>query len=531
MTWRILRACCRPSGLSLHSLPGRRHPGSVPLSLLQRSPEGNAGISLIDTRGSPRRGAVLGLALLAVGCAEEPAPEPQAYDQAPVELRDIRVFVEAAGAVEPLRTVELKSKASGEILAINAENGDNVQRSALLVRIDKRIPTNNLAQAEAALKAAQSRQSIAKLQMERAERLVADNTITDSEFEETALSLSEAEAQLVRARVDVENARIALDDTDVLAPIDGTIIERNVEPGQVISSPTQDVGGGTLLLRMADLRRVLVRTRVDETDIGKIGDGMQAQVMVSAYPNREFSGYVEKIEPLAVVEQNVTMFSVLILLDNPDSLLLPGMNAEVQIKIAEEIEAPAVPMAALRTIDDIEATAHMLNWPYSNLHDAVMQEREKAGDGGQADPAALARPGSGDFARRQNRTAPRPQLSPEQRAAMRRAMGDAMRNQPRRVGRPWTGGARPGGGPGRRFERQERDYDFRAEYWVLVMRDDGPAPAWVRTGLSDFEYSVVLAGLKEKEQVLLLPSTGLYESQSNLRNWMRRRAGGLPGIG
>ncbi|MXZ28186.1 MAG: efflux RND transporter periplasmic adaptor subunit [Gammaproteobacteria bacterium] len=483
------------------------------------------------TRTLWRGGAAFGLMLVMAGCAEEPAPEPQAYDQAPVELRDIRVFVEAAGAVEPLRTVELKSKASGEILAINAENGDPVERSALLVRIDKRIPTNNLAQAEAALKAAESRQSIAKLQMERAERLVADNTITDSEFEETALALSEAEAQLVRARVDVENAHIALDDTDVLAPIDGTIIERNVEPGQVISSPTQDVGGGTLLLRMADLGRVLVRTRVDETDIGKINAGMQAQVRVAAYPAREFTGYVEKIEPLAVVEQNVTMFSVLILLDNPDSLLLPGMNAEVQIKIAEELEAPAVPMAALRTIDDIEATAHMLNWPYSNLHDAVMKEREETGDGGQADPAASSGFDSGDFARQQNRTGQRPQLSPEQRQAMRRAMGDAMRNQPRRVGRPWTGGARPGGGPGRRFLQQGPDYDFRAEYWVLVMRDDGPAPSWVRTGLSDFEYSVVLGGLEENDEVLLLPSAGLYESQSNLRNWMRRRSGGLPGIG
>ena len=63
------------------------------------------------------------------------------------------------------------------------------------------------------------------------------------------------------------------------------------------------------------------------------------------------------------------------------------------------------------------------------------------------------------------------------------------------------------------------------------MRDYGPEPAWVRTGLSDFEYSVVLTGLDRNEQVLLLPSTGLYESQSNLRNWMRRRSGGLPGIG
>ena len=476
-------------------------------------------------------GALAGIAVLAAGCAEEPAPEPQAYDQAPVELRDIRVFVEAAGAVEPMRTVELKSKASGEILSINAENGDWVERSTLLVRIDKRIPTNNLAQAEAALKAAESRQSIARLQMERAETLVADNTITDTEFEETALSLSEAEAQLVRARVDVENAHIALDDTDVLAPIDGTIIERNVEPGQVISSPTQDVGGGTLLLRMADLRRVLVRTRVDETDIGKINAGMQAQVTVAAYPNRNFNGSVEKIEPLAVVEQNVTMFSVLILLDNPDSLLLPGMNAEVEIKIAEELQAPSVPMAALRTLDDIQATADMLNWPFGNLEDAVMKERANGGEAAPADLTARAGPQSRESSRQQNRTGQRPPLTAQQRDAMRRAMAEARRNQPRQVGRPWSGGARPGGGPSGRFSRQQGDYDFSAEYWVLVMRDYGPEPAWIRTGLSDFEYSVVLTGLKENEQVLLLPSTGLYESQSNLRNWMRRRSGGLPGIG
>ncbi len=478
-----------------------------------------------------RGGTVFGLALLAAGCAEQPAPEPQAYDQAPVELRDIRVFVEAAGAIEPLRTVELKSKASGEILSIGAENGDWVKQSTLLVRIDKRIPTNNLAQAEAALKAAESRRSIALLQMERAEKLVSDNTITDSDFEETALTLSEAEAQLVKARVDVENARIALDDTDVLAPIDGTIIERNVEPGQVISSPTQDVGGGTLLLRMANLRRVVVRTRVDETDIGKISAGMQANVAVAAYPNQEFSGRVEKIEPLAVVEQSVTMFSVLILLDNPDSLLLPGMNAEVEIKIAEELQAPSVPMAALRTLDDIEATAHMLNWPHSNLLDAVMKERGKAGGDADGEPPAQQRPDLGAPARQKNRSGERPQLTAEQREAMRRAMREAVRNQPQRVGRPWTGGARPGGGPRGRFSIPEPDYDFSAEYWVLVMRDYGPEPAWVRTGLSDFEYSVVLTGLDRNEQVLLLPSTGLYESQSNLRNWMRRRSGGLPGIG
>ena len=447
-----------------------------------------------------RRGcAAFGLMLALAGCAEAPAPALQAYDQAPVERRDIQVFVEAAGVVEPLRTVELKSKASGEILSINAENGDQVERSTLLVRIDKRIPTNNLAQAEAALKAAESRRSIAQSQMERAETLVRDNTITDSEYEETALALSESEAQRVRARVEVENARIALGDTDVLAPIDGTIIERNAEPGQVISSPTQDVGGGTLLLKMADLRRVLVRARVDETDIGKISAGMQANVSVAAYPGRDFGGQVDKIEPLAVVEQNVTLFSVLILLDNPDSLLLPGMNAEVEIKIAEELQAPAVPTAALRTLDDIAATADMLNWPRDDLLDAVVNQRATAGGGGSTRGAASA---------------------PAARDGGARRMPNASRRRP---------------GPGRAPRRPPRDsnhgYDFRADYWVLVMRDLGPEPVWVRTGMSDFEYSVVLAGLQESEQVLLLPSTGLYQSQSTLRDWMRRRAGGLPGIG
>jgi len=435
--------------------------------------------------GLIRAGAALALGALTLGgCADAPAPQPQAYDQAPVELRDIRVFVEAAGAVEPLRTVELKSKASGEILSINAENGDWVERSTLLVRIDKRIPANNLSQVEATLKAAESRRSIALLQMERAQKLVRDNTITDSEFEETALALSEAEAQLVRARVDVENARIALGDTDVLAPIDGTIIERNVEPGQVISSPTQDVGGGTLLLRMADLRRVLVRARVDETDIGKISPGMRANVSVAAYPAREFAGRVEKIEPLAVVEQNVTLFSVLILLDNPDTLLLPGMNAEVEIKIAEETQAPAVPAAALRTLDDIAATAHMLNWPQEILRDAVMKERENTWKSNPSEP--LAAPPvplrSAAAQRRQNAPGGRPRLSQDQREAMRRAMREARRSQPSRAGRAGAAGRRGDGGQPRRGRNSGNGYDFRAEYWVLVIRERGPEPVWVRTG-------------------------------------------------
>ena len=94
----------------------------------------------------------------------------------------------------------------------------------------------------------------------------------------------------IRRVLEPQDARIAMDDTDVRAPIAGTIISKNVERGQVISSPTRDVGGGTVLLKMADLNLVQVRTLVDETDIGKVRPGARASVTVDAYPNQPFTG-------------------------------------------------------------------------------------------------------------------------------------------------------------------------------------------------------------------------------------------------
>src|SRR5690606_22054075 len=165
---------------------------------------------------------------------------------------------------------------------------------------------------------------------------------------QTQLEAANAQAQVVSAEVAVENARIAMDDTSVRAPITGTIIERQVEPGTVISSPTQAVSDGTILMKMADLNAVPVRTLVDETDIGKIQPGMKTQGTVAAYPNQPFEGEVLKIEPQAIVEQNVTMFAVRIQLDNRGGLLKPGMNAEVRIQIGKREGVTAVPTAALR---------------------------------------------------------------------------------------------------------------------------------------------------------------------------------------
>ena len=140
----------------------------------------------------------------------------------------------------------------------------------------------------------------------------------------------------------------------------GTIIEKTVSTGQVITSATGAFGGGTLLLKMADLSQVRVRALVNETDIGNIQPGQQATVIVNAYPERPFRGSVEKIEPQAVVQQNVTMFPVLVAVSNREGLLMPGMNGEVSVLVERRENVISVPNDAVRPPRDITAAAAAL---------------------------------------------------------------------------------------------------------------------------------------------------------------------------
>ena len=138
------------------------------------------------------------------------------------------------------------------------------------------------------------------------------------------------------------------------------MIEKDVSRGQVISSPTRDVGGGTVLLQMADLNLVQVKTLVDETDIGKIQPGQAATVTVNAYPNRPFNGRVQKVEPQSTTQNNVTMFSVIVEINNREGLLLPGMNTDVEVHVGRRDSVLAVPNAALRTSKDVASAAAVL---------------------------------------------------------------------------------------------------------------------------------------------------------------------------
>ncbi len=447
--------------------------------------------------------------VLLVACAE-PAPElvaPQ-YDAAPVEERPIEVTVDAAGVVEPEVLVEVKSKASGEILAIHAETGDVVDEGFLLVEVDQRTPRNQLAEAEAALVAARARREIAETQMERARTLYESGTLTQTDYEQSQLEFANAQADVIGKEVALENARIAMDDTEVRAPITGTIIERFVETGTVISAPTRDVAGGTVLLRMADLTSVQVRTLVDEIDIGKIRPGMRTRVVVAAYPNQPFEGTVLKIEPQAILDQNVTRFAVLIRLENRGDLLKPGMNAEVEIEIASRESVAAVPTAALRVAEDIPATAAMLGMEESLVREQLGEfGASKAPAGGaSADIAALIEK------RRNGETLTTEEqiILAQARAARERAGG---------------GSGAGGGGGSRRGASPSSSYEFGGSYWVVALKNGRPVPTAVKTGVTDLEFSEIVAGLVPGDQVLLLPSTSLFEQQAFLQQRIQERYG------
>ena len=490
---------------------------------------------------------LLAAAALAAGCAK-PAPAP-VYQALTVEKRDIIVSALASGSVKPDTLIEVRSQASGEVTDIKVQTGDEVRRGMLMVEIDPRTARNNVEQAQAALDVAKARLQNANAAKRRSDELFDSQSISETERDAANLDYANANAELIRTRVALENARISLEQTEVRSPINGTVITKTIERGSVITSSTSGVGGGTILMTMADLNLVQVRSLVDETDIGKVQAGQRVTVTVDAFPNRKFEGTVAKIEPQAETAQNVTMFPVIVRIANREGLLRPGMNAEVEVHVGERLGVLAVSNSALRTQRDVASAAAVLGLD----PDAVQQQLAAADSAARA-----AAPAAGDSANRASlgaksgdsakpkrtmtmmgREANLPDGVTEQQmmavfGKMRSAGGpqglsgaDAALFQKFRAANPQMGQGQRGGGG-----QSGPDTRFGGQYIVFVSRNGTPTPVSIRTGLTDLDYSEVISGLQEGDSVLALPSASLISSQTEMQNRMNRvtGGGGVPGM-
>ena len=322
----------------------------------------------------------LGAALLVAVAACAKKQQAPSVQTALVTRRDIIVDAQANGTIEPITIIEVKSKASGVITQMPVETGTHVKPGDLLVQIDTRDVQNRFDQAQAQLAAAQAKLEVADADKKRNEEMFKARVITPQEYEKVAVDYENAKSGVVSGKANLDLAKQALEDATVRAPSEGTIIDKTVAVGTVIASATGSVSGGTTIVKMADLGVVRIRALFNETDIGNVHAGQPANVTVDAYPDRRFGGVVEKIEPQAVVQQNVTMFPVLVNLQNQEGLLKPGMNGEVSVLIDERDNVLAIPNDAVKSPREAVATGAMLGLSADSVQ-AVLRAQGYTGGG------------------------------------------------------------------------------------------------------------------------------------------------------
>lgn len=498
--------------------------------------------------------------LATAGCEAAPEEEAVSVQAAPAEIRDLRITAEATGELEPVLKVEVKSKASGEILQLHVDSGDEVEPGTLLAEVDPRDVDNAFEQAEADLAVARERMNIARRQLERSDTLLRVEVITAQEYESKQLEHANAQSSLVRATTNLELATLRRTDVTIRAPMAGTILEKQVEAGQVIQSATQNVSGGTTLFIMANLDDMRVRTLVDETDMGQLTSGMVATVRVEAFPDRTFQGLIEKIEPQAVVNQNVTMFPVIVLLDNRAGLLKPGMNAEVEVLVDERQQTLTVPNSGVVQPYEVAPAAEVLGldpqtvsvdngaWGELMAQAASRAGVDMSGRRGFGSGAMGGGPAAAGMASIRERIQSGEITADSARvlvAAMRAGGADASVAGRAAGDRPTAAQPRPNGAPGGAGQRGQwmgaggnrgagggmmgamggsmGDPAFTPGVVFVVDELGNLTPRPVVMGISDYDYAEILAGLEEGEQIALIGAAQLQAQQQERMERMRGR--------
>ena len=491
------------------------------------------------------RFAFLALFVVSVSACEsgEAAEAASSVETVEVVRGNLLISAEATGTVEPIREVEVKSKASGEILRLHADIGDEVRPGQILADIDPRDVQNRFDQTEADLEVAQVRLEIAESQIERSTLLLEREVITAQEHEGARVEYANSRANLVKARTNHELAVLQLEDVRITAPMTGTIIQKNVEEGMVIQSASGNVSGGTTLFLMANLGEMQVRTLVDETDMGQLEPGMVANVTVEAFPDRTFRGEVQKIEPQATVEQNVTMFAVIVSIDNRGRLLKPGMNAEVEVMVDEAVNVLVVPNNAIVKTTDVGPAAMALGLDVENMDLSAFMGAGRGGfnrgreggqaagrgggergqrDGGQSGRGGQRGGGDGQSARGGQRGGGQGGAAAAQMQALRAQLeaGEITQDELRarmQGAMAGFGGFGGEGGPPR---------ESRAAVVFVMGADSVPTPRQVQIGLNDWDRTQIVSGVEEGEVLVVVGAAQLMAQQQAFLDQMRERMGG-----
>ncbi len=292
---------------------------------------------------------ILGLLLLAGAAAwlraHAGGAQPPAYRFATVERGDIEATVSATGTLAAVTTVQVGTQVSGQVSAIYADFNDRVKKGQLIARIDPTLQEQAVRDAEAGLDRTLAEMQKAQSDYARDLQLYESQTLTKSDFAATEYALASARADSKSAQVTLDKARQNLAYTSIYAPIDGIVVERNVDVGQTVAASLQ---APQLFLIANDLSRMQILASVDESDIGQIHEGQAVHFTVQAYPQRTFRGTVRQVRLQSSTEENVVNYTVVVAVQNPAGILLPGMTATAAFVTGSATGVLLAPNAALR---------------------------------------------------------------------------------------------------------------------------------------------------------------------------------------
>ncbi|MFZ0733016.1 MAG: efflux RND transporter periplasmic adaptor subunit [Candidatus Sulfotelmatobacter sp.] len=320
---------------------------------------------------------------------------------AKVERGDLAKSVVATGKVTPITKVEVKCKASGIVKKLYVDYGDRVKKGQLLAQLDKVEIEAQVAQSRAALQAAEANSTSSQADFQRAKvdaegpdvpllkraydrdvSMAKDGVVSESALEdaerayELALNkqnVAKAQVTVLKAKIAQAQAQVAEDDanlkqldeqlsyTDIVSPIDGIVLSRDVEIGDAVSSILVLGSSATLVMTLGDTSEVYVKGKVDESDIGKVYLGQRARIKVESFKDKTFDGKVTKISPMGVEKDNVTTFEVRVSIQNPGGELKAEMTANAEIILEEHKSVLQIPEGAIIYDKDKKASVDVPN--------------------------------------------------------------------------------------------------------------------------------------------------------------------------
>jgi HlyD family secretion protein len=281
------------------------------------------------------------------------------YTMSPVSRGPITRVVTATGTVNPVLTIIVGTYVSGVIQELSCDYNTRVKQGQICAKIDPRpyqtvVDQNkaNLAEAKAQLEKDKANLAYAELTYERNARLAQTSAVSKDTLDNAKSLLDQARAQIgvdeatiAQRQAQLATTEVNLGYTNIVSPVDGTVVSRNVTVGQTVAASFQTP---TLFLIATDLTQMQVDTNVSESDIGGIKEGNRANFTVDAFPKRTFAGTVSQVRQSPQTLQNVVTYDVVVSVDNSDLALKPGMTAATRVVIAERNDVLRVPSQALR---------------------------------------------------------------------------------------------------------------------------------------------------------------------------------------